>query len=81
MLLETQLLQLQNHSIKSFLQSLHLLHGLKFSITDSSSSFLTYGYTVTGISSSFVCLLHLNDWHSLPLHIHLCKPPFCCTLL
>jgi hypothetical protein len=58
-------------SIKSFLQPLHLMHGLKSNVTNSSCSFLTFGNTVIGISSCMVCLPRHNNWHSLPLHIHL----------
>jgi hypothetical protein len=44
---------------------------LKSSVTNSSSSFWTFGNTDTDISSCFVCPPHLNNWHLLPLYIHL----------
>jgi hypothetical protein len=62
-------------SIKSFLQSLQLLHCLKSDPTNSSCSFMTFGNTVNGISSCFVCPPRLNNWHSLPLQVYL-KPTF-----
>jgi hypothetical protein len=65
-----------------FLQSLHILHDLKSSFTTCNFSFLTYGNIVTSISSCFASLPHLNNWHSLPLHIH-CNLPIslCPTVL
>jgi hypothetical protein len=39
------------HSIKSFLQLLHLLHGLKSNITNSSCLFSKFGNMITSISS------------------------------
>jgi len=57
-------------SIITFLQSVHLSHGLKSIVTNSNCSFLTFWNTITGLSSYFVCPPCLKNWHSLPLYIH-----------
>jgi hypothetical protein len=56
------------HSNKRSFQTLNLFLDLQSIVTYSSCSFLTFGSTVTGISSCFVCPPRLNSWHSLPLH-------------
>jgi hypothetical protein len=48
-------------SIKSFVQTLHLMHGPQCTITNSSCSLLTFGNIVTSISSCSVCPPRLNN--------------------
>jgi len=60
------------HTLKSFLQSLHIFHGFK-TVTNR-SCLLTVSNTATSISSCFVCLPCLNNWHSLPFSILLLHP-------
>jgi hypothetical protein len=70
-LIYTSLAATRSHrSVKSFLHLLHLLHGLKPNVTNSSCSLVTFGITVTGISSCSVCSPRLNSWHSLQLYVH-----------
>jgi len=56
------------YSVKRFLQSLHLLHGLKSNVTNSTCSFLTFGNIVTGISS---WLFLSAAFQQLTLNIHM----------
>jgi hypothetical protein len=55
-------------SIKSFLQTSHLLNCSKSNITNRSYSLLVSGNTVAGISSCFVYSPRRNNRHFVPLH-------------